>query len=86
MRTLPHVPGIDAAGRVIESRVPEYQPGDAVLVTGYDLGTAHWGGFAEYVRVPAEWVVPLPVGMSTRASPPAHTWATMAACGPRKCS
>jgi acrylyl-CoA reductase (NADPH) len=66
VRTLPHVPGIDAAGRVIQSSVPEYQPGDSVLVTGYDLGTAHWGGFSEYVRVPAAWVVPMPSGMTAR--------------------
>ena len=58
--TLPHVPGIDCAGRVAESASPEYCPSDPVLVTGYDLGAGRWGGFAQYVRVPAEWVVRLP--------------------------
>jgi len=64
VRKLPHVPGIDCAGRVVESSSPDYQPGDEVLVTGYDLGTSHWGGYAEFVRVPAEWVVALPASFS----------------------
>ena len=64
MRTFPHVPGIDAAGRVAESCSANFQVGEEVLVTGYDQGSARWGGFSEYVRVPAEWVVPLPKGLS----------------------
>lgn len=60
VQQLPHVPGIDCAGRVAESESPEYCPSDPVLVTGYELGAPRWGGFAEYVRVPAEWVVRLP--------------------------
>ena len=64
MQQSPHVPGIDAAGVVVESAAAAIQPGDAVLVTGYDLGTTHWGGFARYVRVPGEWVVPLPEGLT----------------------
>jgi len=64
VRQLPHVPGIDAAGRVVESDSVDFQPGDEVLVTGYDLGTTHWGGYAEYVRVPATWVVAMPPGMT----------------------
>ena len=63
-RKFPHVPGIDAAGEVAESRVPQFQAGQKVLVTGYDLGAGRWGGWAEYVRVPAEWVIPLPEGLS----------------------
>ena len=63
-RKFPHVPGIDAAGEVAESRVPQFQAGQKVLVTGYDLGAGRWGGWAEYVRVPAEWVIPLPPGLS----------------------
>ena len=59
---LPHVPGIDCAGVVAESSAPQYQPGDHVFVTGYELGAPRWGGFAGYVRVPAEWVVLLPAG------------------------
>lgn len=62
--TLPHVPGIDCAGRVVASDAAEYCPGDAVLVTGYEQGAPRWGGWAEYVRVPAEWVVRLPPGWS----------------------
>jgi acrylyl-CoA reductase (NADPH) len=61
---LPHVPGIDCAGQVAESASAAFQPGDAVLVTGYDFGAQAWGGFSEYVRVPAEWVVPMPAGFT----------------------
>jgi putative YhdH/YhfP family quinone oxidoreductase len=68
VRTFPHVPGIDCAGTVVESAHDEYRPGDEVLVTGYELGAGHWGGFAEYVRVPAEWIVRLPAGLSARTA------------------
>lgn len=64
VRSLPHVPGIDAAGTVAESSDPRYQPGDEVVVTGYELGSGQWGGWAQYIRVPAEWVVPRPAGLS----------------------
>ena len=64
VQTLPHVPGIDCAGYVVESSSPDYKSGDAVLVTGYELGTSHWGGYSAYVRVPADWVVPLPQALS----------------------
>lgn len=63
---LPHVPGIDAAGTVETSSDPRYQPGDRVLVTGYELGAPAWGGWSEYIRVPAEWVVALPNGLTPR--------------------
>lgn len=63
-RRFPHVPGIDAAGEVVESCVAEFQAGQKVLVTGYDLGAGRWGGWAEYIRVPAEWVIPLPKALS----------------------
>lgn len=63
-RRYPHTPGIDAAGVVEESSVSATQPGDQVIVSGYELGMNHPGGFAEYVRVPAAWVVRLPVGLS----------------------
>ncbi len=68
VRNLPHVPGIDAAGKVIESTSADFQPGDTVLVTGYDLGTTHWGGYAEFVRVPADWVVAVPTGMTSESA------------------
>jgi acrylyl-CoA reductase (NADPH) len=66
VRSLPHVPGIDCAGTVVESASPKYRAGDHVLVTGYELGAGHWGGFSAFVRVPAEWIVPLPIGLTTR--------------------
>lgn len=64
----PHTPGIDAAGEVVESAVADFRPGDAVIVTGYDLGTNAPGGFAQYIRVPAAWVVRCPEGLSLRES------------------
>jgi len=67
-RTFPHVPGIDAAGTVAESRSPDWRVGDEVIVTGHDLGQNTWGGFAEYVRVPAAWVVRKPAGLTLRES------------------
>jgi putative YhdH/YhfP family quinone oxidoreductase len=66
VRTFPHVPGIDCAGTVVESHSPRYHPGDEILITGYDLGTGRWGGFSAFVRVPAEWIVPLPAGLTLR--------------------
>ena len=65
-RKYPHTPGIDASGVVAESCDPAFRTGDQVLVTGFDLGMNTSGGFAEYIRVPASWVVPLPAGMSLR--------------------
>jgi acrylyl-CoA reductase (NADPH) len=67
-RSYPHVPGIDAAGTVVHSVDERYKPGDAVIVTGHDLGMNTSGGFAEYIRVPADWVVPLPDGMTLQQS------------------
>jgi acrylyl-CoA reductase (NADPH) len=63
-RRYPHTPGIDAAGTVEDSDVTAFNPGDTVLVTGYDLGMNTSGGFGQYIRVPADWVVPLPSGLS----------------------
>lgn len=60
----PHTPGIDAAGVVEESRDDRFHPGDRVIVTGYDLGQNTPGGFGQYIRVPGDWVVPLPAGLS----------------------
>ena len=68
MRRFPMVAGIDVAGYVASSRDPRYAEGDAVLVTGFGLGEDHDGGYAEYVRVPADWLVPLPDGLSLRES------------------
>jgi putative YhdH/YhfP family quinone oxidoreductase len=65
-RKYPHIPGIDAAGAVAECTAGPFKPGDPVIVTGYDLGMDTDGGYAEYCRVPAGWVVPLPQGLSLR--------------------
>jgi acrylyl-CoA reductase (NADPH) len=59
-RRYPHTPGIDAAGIVVETNNDKFTEGDEVLVTGYDLGMNTSGGFAEYIRVPADWVVKIP--------------------------
>ncbi|MDO9254470.1 MAG: YhdH/YhfP family quinone oxidoreductase [Bacteroidales bacterium] len=67
-RRYPHTPGIDAAGIVVESSSDKFQPGDQVIVTGYDLGMNTAGGFGEYINVPAEWVVSLPDGLSLKES------------------
>lgn len=60
----PFIPGIDLAGTVVSSRSGEFAQGDEVLVTGYGLGVSHFGGLAEYARVPAGWAVRLPAGLS----------------------
>lgn len=62
----PHTPGIDAAGVVVQSDVSSYSIGDEVIVTGYDLGMNTPGGFGEYIRVPAEWIIKLPAGLSPK--------------------
>lgn len=66
VKSYPFVPGIDLAGTVTESRDARFREGDEVIVTGYELGVSHFGGFSEYARVPAEWVVPLPKGLSLK--------------------
>jgi acrylyl-CoA reductase (NADPH) len=65
-RKYPHTPGIDAAGIVAQSASPDFVPGDRVIVTSYDLGMNTAGGFGQFIRVPAGWVVPLPDGLSLR--------------------
>ena len=67
-RRYPHTPGIDASGIVEESADDNVQPGDEVIVTGYDLGMNTPGGFGQYIRVPAGWTVPLPDGLTLRES------------------
>jgi len=66
VRNYPHVPGIDFAGVVEASDDPRYAPGDKVVLTGWRVGEAHWGGYAEKTRVKADWLVPLPEGLSAR--------------------
>ncbi|MBU1689119.1 MAG: oxidoreductase [Gammaproteobacteria bacterium] len=64
VRRFPIIGGVDVAGMVVTSSDPRFREGEAVLVTGYGMGVEHDGGYAEYSRVPADWVVPLPPGMS----------------------
>ncbi len=66
LRTTPLAPGIDFAGTVVESASPRFKPGDAVLLTGWGVGERSWGGFSQMNRVEAEWLVPLPDGLSLR--------------------
>ena len=63
-RNYPHTPGVDASGEVVESSDSRFKVGDSVIVTGYDLGMNTSGGFGQYIRVPADWVVPLPQELS----------------------
>ncbi|MBB5210667.1 YhdH/YhfP family quinone oxidoreductase [Microbulbifer hydrolyticus] len=65
-REYPHTPGIDAVGTVLTDDSERFTPGDRVIVTGYDLGMNTSGGLAEQISVPAEWVAPLPEGLSPR--------------------
>lgn len=64
VRSFPHVPGIDAAGLVVASSDPHIAVGSPVITTGHELGVERWGGWSEYVQVPASWVLPLPQGLT----------------------
>jgi len=66
VRNWPHVAGIDFAGKVLDSADPRYKPGDKVILTGWRVGEVHWGGYATKARVRADWLVPLPEGLTTR--------------------
>ncbi|MEI6097298.1 MAG: MDR family oxidoreductase [Alphaproteobacteria bacterium] len=68
VRTYPHVAGIDFAGTVETSDDPRYAPGDQVVLTGWRVGELHWGGYAQRARVKADWLVPLPAGLTARAA------------------
>ncbi len=67
-RKFPHTPGIDAAGEVVKDTSKTFKPGDQVVVTGWDLGMSTAGGYGEYIRIPAEWAIALPAGLSLRES------------------
>jgi acrylyl-CoA reductase (NADPH) len=64
VRKYPHVPGIDFAGTVASSQSPAYKPGDKVILTGWRVGETHWGGYAQKARVKADWLVPMPEGLT----------------------
>ena len=66
VRDYPHVPGIDFAGEVEASSDPRYKPGDQVALTGWRVGEVWWGGYAEKAKVKADWLVPLPAGLSAK--------------------
>jgi len=66
VREYPHVPGIDFAGTVESSDDARYGAGDSVVLTGWRVGEVHWGGYAKKARVNADWLVPLPNGLSSR--------------------
>ncbi|MBS4207255.1 acryloyl-CoA reductase [Bacillus sp. FJAT-50079] len=66
VNTYPFVPGIDLAGVVISSEDPRFQEGDEVIATSYEIGVSHYGGYSEYARIPAKWIVPLPKAMTLK--------------------
>jgi acrylyl-CoA reductase (NADPH) len=66
VRKYPHVPGIDFAGTVETSSDDRYKPGDKVVLTGWRVGEVHWGGYAQKARLKADWLVPLPEGLSAK--------------------
>ncbi|MDM7931501.1 MDR family oxidoreductase [Tabrizicola sp.] len=68
VRNYPHVPGIDFAGTVEASDDARYSPGDKVVLTGWRVGEAYWGGYAQKARVKADWLVPLPAALTPRAA------------------
>jgi acrylyl-CoA reductase (NADPH) len=64
IRRFPCIGGIDLSGTVVDSSDARFKKGDAVIATSYDIGVAHDGGYAEYARIPAAWIVPMPAGMT----------------------
>lgn len=68
VRNYPHIPGIDFAGTVKASKDDRYKAGDKVVLTGWRVGEAHWGGYSQEANVRADWLVPLPNGLDTRAA------------------
>ena len=81
IRRYPCVGGVDLSGTVEASSDPRFLAGDAVIATSFDIGVAHHGGYAEYARVPAKWVVPLPKGLSLYESMALGTAGFTAALG-----
>lgn len=66
VRSYPFIPGIDLAGVVVSSEDPRYSEGDRVIATSYEIGVSHYGGYSEYARIPADWIVPLPENLSLK--------------------
>ncbi|MCD8882644.1 oxidoreductase [Mammaliicoccus sciuri] len=68
IKDYPMIPGIDFVGTVESSEDQKFKKGDQVLVTGYDVGMTHTGGFSEYAQIPSDWLIPLPKGLSSKES------------------
>lgn len=66
VKSYPHIPGIDLAGTVVSSSNEAFKVGEEVIATSYEIGVSHYGGFSEYASIPAEWIVPLPRGLSMK--------------------
>lgn len=66
VRSYPFIPGIDLAGTVVRSDDSRYKEGDEVIATSYEIGVSHYGGFSEFARIPGDWIVPLPEGLSLK--------------------
>ncbi|MEH7886534.1 acryloyl-CoA reductase [Bacillus sp. JJ1609] len=66
VRSYPFIPGIDLAGTVVSSNDSRFMEGDQVIATSYEIGVSHYGGYSEYARIPGDWIVPLPEGLSLR--------------------
>lgn len=66
VRSYPFIPGIDLAGTVVSSNDSRFMEGDKVIATSYEIGVSHFGGYSEYARIPGDWIVPLPEGLSLR--------------------
>ncbi len=66
VNTYPHIPGIDMAGTVVSSTNARFKEGDEVIATSYEIGVSHFGGFSEYARIPSDWIVPLPKGLTMK--------------------
>src|SRR4051812_25698542 len=66
VRQYPHIPGVDFAGTVLESAHKDFKPGDAVVLTGWRVGEARWGGYAEKARAKGDWLVKIPAGLDPR--------------------
>ncbi|WP_066318976.1 acryloyl-CoA reductase [Bacillus sp. FJAT-29814] len=66
VKSYPMIPGIDFAGVVVSSEDPRFKEGDEVIATSYEIGVSHFGGYSEYARIPAKWVVPLPEGLTLK--------------------
>ncbi|MBM7570693.1 NADPH:quinone oxidoreductase family protein [Aquibacillus albus] len=66
VKNYPFVPGIDLSGIVVSSKDSRFKPGDKVIATSYEIGVTHFGGYSQYASIPADWIVPLPSGLSLK--------------------